>query len=911
MTIRTKSFVALWLLILLSVARIASVAYSYREGTRLDRNQQRVSDEISELGTLWRALTDLNDQQRAFELTGALVPPEREGARHAYATAIDRLSRIATDAEQADLLARIRSGVASWTAAWDTVKPAAAPSVAQGEVILRDSEARFAPIAALLTAFDAHERELLQRAMAETARQRVTYTTTIAGVAAVNILIVVLVMFFAKRWLLDPLRQLSESSERIGRGDFTAAHQTLRDDEIGVLFNSFAGMAQAVQSRERELAAALGDSREMAAVTAESRRRVEEAHADLLATIETVPAALMIFNSDGSVRLRNKAATDVMGIEPQNPQLRDNYWGRFKRVAKDGSLIPPDQWISARALRGEMVHNHELEIHHPDGRVFPILASGAPLWNELGHVAGAVVAFQDIGRMRDVDRMKDEFVSIVSHELRTPLTSIRGSVQLVLDVPGSVPDEEHRQLLQIALNNCERLVRIINDILDVAKIESGNITLHKKPCQVVEIVRQAVQVVEGPARVAHVALDVKIPASLRPVMVDQDRIVQALINLLSNAVKFAPPDTTVAVTVVGSDQTITITVADQGEGIAPENLNRLFRKFQQVDSSSSRKKGGTGLGLAITKALVEQHGGRITVASELNKGTRFSFTLPVATSEESASVAPVAANKDGSARLTVRRVLVVDDDDHFRAVMRKQLSHAGYVVLDARDGSSALHVARTSKPDVITLDLMMPGLDGWTFIEKLRQEEGLARIPIVVVSGAPDAGAPGRLPAGVAVVVKGEGPERLLREMGLALGGRGSATILVAEDDGDLREVLTMSLTRSGHHVVQARDGAEALAAIEREHVDLMVLDLWMPNVDGFEVLERIKAIPGASQIPVVVVTGSDRTGSEVRALRLGANVYLTKPIEASALTEQVTRLLTDAPPAASSRAADQAAGPR
>ena len=900
MTIRTKSFVALWLLIALVAARIAVVAYSYREGARLDLNQQRVSDEISELGTLWRAVTEMKDEQRAFELTGAMVLPEkRDRARRTYSNAVDRLSTLATDADQVGLLARIRSSVASWSARWDSVVPTAAPpSIAQGEVILRDSEERFAPIAALLAAFDSHERELSARAMAETAGQRNTYSMATVGVAAVNILMVILVMYFAKRWLLDPLRLLTESSERIGQGDFTAAHQTLRDDEIGVLFNTFAGMAQAVQSRERELAAALGDSREMAAVTAESRRRVEAAHADLLATIETVPAALMIFNADGSVRLRNRAATDVMGIEPQNPQLRDNYWGRFKRVAKDGSLIPADQWISARALRGETVQNQELEIHHPDGRVFPILASGAPLRNELGHIAGAVVAFQDIGRMRDIDRMKDEFVSIVSHELRTPLTSIRGSVQLVLDVPGSVPDPEHQQLLQIALNNCERLVRIINDILDVAKIESGNITLHKKPCQVAEIVRQAVQVVEGPARAAHVVLDVRIPATLRPVMVDQDRIVQALINLLSNAVKFAPASTTVSVTVMGSEQTITISVADQGEGIAPENLNRLFRKFQQVDSSSSRKKGGTGLGLAITKALVEQHGGKIAVASELGKGTRFSFTLPVATLEEAASVAPVAANKDGSARLTVRRVLVVDDDDDFRDVMRKQLAHAGYVVLDARDGAAALHVARTSKPDVITLDLMMPGLDGWTFIEKLRQEEGLARIPIVVVSGAPDAAQPGRLPADVAVIAKGEGPEKLLREMGQALAGRG-ATILVAEDDADLRGVLATSLTRGGHRVVQARDGAEALAAIEREHVDLMVLDLWMPNVDGFEVLERMKSIEGASLIPVVVVTGSDRTGSEVRALRLGANVYLTKPIEASALTAQVTRLLTGALPAA------------
>ena len=146
--------------------------------------------------------------------------------------------------------------------------------------------------------------------------------------------------------------------------------------------------------------------------------------------------------------------------------------------------------------------------------------------------------------------------------------------------------------------------------------------------------RQSIDVVAGPARNAKVKLDVKVPASIRPVMVDPDRIVQALVNLLSNAVKFAPPDSTVTVTVTGSEHMVTIAVADQGEGIAPENLNRLFSKFQQVDSSSSRRKGGTGLGLAITKALVEQHGGRIFVDSELHKGTRFSFTLPTATAEE-------------------------------------------------------------------------------------------------------------------------------------------------------------------------------------------------------------------------------------------------------------------------------------
>jgi PAS domain S-box-containing protein len=714
------------------------------------------------------------------------------------------------------------------------------------------------------------------------------------GYASLFILAISLIVWRTKRGVLDPLRELTASAERIENGDFSAAHQTLRDDEIGVLVNSFAKMAQSIQARERELATALTETRELASVAAESRRRIEAAHADLLATLETAPAALLIFNADGSVRLRNRAATDVFGIEPQNPELRRSYWARFKRTAKDGSSIPAENWISARALRGEMVANEELEIHHPDGRVFPILASGAPLHNELGHVAGAVVAFQDISRLREVDRMKDDFVSIVSHELRTPPTSIRGSVQLVLDETDSVPDAEHRQLLQIALNNCERLVRIINDILDIAKIESGNITLHRKPVNVADIVRQSIQVVEGQARAATVTLDVKVPARLRPVMVDPDRIVQALVNLLSNAVKFAPEGSTVTVTAAGTENSVTLAVSDQGEGIAPENLNRLFGKFQQVDSSSSRRTGGIGLGLAITKALVEQHGGRIDVDSEVNKGTRFSFTLPAATPEEASAVslAPVAANQDGSARLKVRRVLVVDDDDDFRALIRTLLQNAGYQVLDARDVASALHIARTMRPDIITVDLLMPGLDGWELIERLRSEDSLAGIPVVAVSGVPDATASPRRPEDIAVVTKGEGLDHLLREISHSLGDRRGATVLVAEDDGDLRGVLTAALTRHGHRVLQARDGAEALATVGREHVDLMVLDLVMPNIDGYEVLARLKSNEKDARIPVVVVSGADRSSSELRSLRLGANVYLTKPIEAAALTEEVTRLL-------------------
>ena len=890
MTIRTRALLALWLITIVVAGTIGFITYGLREAYQMDAERQRVQETLALHGSLWRSLVELKHDQHDFALLDLpVIRQRRQTERQAVNDYLAHLGTLVDSPDQRQRLQQIKQEFDTWSARWDQ-------AVVRGtspQAMLTTAESDFAALDKLLIDFDRKEHEVWDASVTVLAFRRQLFFLILGIIALVLLGILAWAITSTKQMIVDPLSELTEAAQRIEQGDFSAAHQTLRADEIGQLINSFAKMVQAVQIRERELAVALSESREMASVTAESRRRVEAAHADLLATLETVPAALMIFNPDGSVRLRNRAATEVMGIEPQNPELRKNYWDRFKRIAKDGTSIPKERWISTRALLGEIIKNEELEIHHPDGRVFPILASGAPLRNELGHVAGAVVAFQDIAKMREVDRMKDEFVSIVSHELRTPLTSIRGSVQLVLDDAHAVTDPEHRTLLQIALNNCERLVRIINDILDVSKIESGNLTLRKKGAHVADLIRQSVDVVSGPARSAGVKLAMNVPANIRPVIVDPDRVVQALVNLLSNAVKFAPKDSTVTVAVAGSEHMVTVSVSDQGEGIAPENVNRLFRKFQQVDSSSSRRKGGTGLGLAITKALVEQHGGRIFVDSEVGKGTRFSFTLPTASIEEMTAMAPVAANDDGSARLIERRILIVDDDDDFRTLMKTQLSHAGYTVFDARDAASAIHIARTAHPDVITVDLLMPGVDGWSFIDRLRQAPDLANIPIVVVSGAANAKHDSRLPIDVSVIAKGEGHDRLLREISLALAGRRGATILVAEDDADLRDVLTTSLTRNGHQVIAARDGAEALAAIEREHIDLLVLDLIMPNIDGFEVLARLKEIQKDATLPVIVVSGTDRSLSELRAMRLGANVYLTKPIEAAALTEEVTRLLT------------------
>ena len=571
----------------------------------------------------------------------------------------------------------------------------------------------------------------------------------------------------------------------------------------------------------------------------------------------------------------------------------DSYRSELKLRARDGREIAPDQWPLARALKGETVRGEDIEMCRGDSAT-PMVIAAVPIRNAQGEIDGAVVAFQDASALRAVDRLKDEFVSTVSHELRTPLTSIRGSLQLVLDDSPGIVDEDHRQLLNVALNNCERLIRIINDILDISKIEAGRMSLQTAPAHVPPIVVAALETVKPVADRANIHLSSEVPAELPAVNVDADRIVQALVNLLSNAVKFAPAESTVSVEVAHRNGEVHIAVQDRGEGISEADLARLFQKFQQVDASASRRKGGTGLGLVIARALVEQHAGRIDVQSEVGKGTRFTISRPASQASATASAGLSEARKP---RTPSGTVLVIDDDDEFRLVIRKHLEKAGYRVLEAREGAAGLHVAREGRPDVITVDLMMPGMNGmngmngWDLLARLAEDPDLSAIPIIIISAVADQGGP--FAPGVAVLPKPVAQDRLLQQIAEAV-TRPAATVLLAEDDDDLRNVLAEAIGRRGHRVLHARDGAEALATFDREQIDLLVLDLKMPNVDGLSVIRRLRQTESGRDVPIVVMSGSGRSDQgEFRAIRLGADAYLAEPIDAAELTRRIDRLVS------------------
>ena len=261
-----------------------------------------------------------------------------------------------------------------------------------------------------------------------------------------------------------------------------------------------------------------------------------------------------------------------------------------------------------------------------DGSSIPVEYTASPLIED-GRVTGMVVAFQDISERRRLEKMKDEFISTVSHELRTPLTSLRASLGLLSSGTLEKRPEKQRQMVEMAIVNCDRLVRLVNDILDFDKVEKGRLPLRRVPVEAVELLRRAADIAQMAASNARLRLRIEAVPAL--VTADEDRVLQVLNELVSNAIKFSPPETLIRLSAQPTGENeVCFGVEDQGQGIAPEKLEHIFNRFQQGDASDSRALGGTGLGLALCRSIVEQHGGRIWAESTPGSGSRFLFTLP-------------------------------------------------------------------------------------------------------------------------------------------------------------------------------------------------------------------------------------------------------------------------------------------
>ncbi len=621
------------------------------------------------------------------------------------------------------------------------------------------------------------------------------------------------------------------------------------------------------------VAASLG---QMLARTRE-RERAEELSRQQEILLSSVADGICGMDRNGFVRFVNPAASRMLGARPASiigkpiHQIIHGSAPTDQRCAEDCPLRTTVGY--RRSLSGEGT------IFRSNGTGFAAEYFLNPILDE-GRFSGSVLSFRDISQRYALDRMKDEFVSTVSHELRTPLTSIRGALGLLSSGMLGTINEKAANLLRIALTNSERLVRLINDILDLERTQSGREPLTFRPAQMNDLVRQAIDGVQLVADAAGVML---IHDKTRAeVIADSDRLLQVLTNLLSNAVKFSPPNSAVSVMLRPGASGVTLSVIDQGRGIPADKLEAIFERFQQVDATDSRQKGGSGLGLAICRAIVSQHNGRIWAERNPVRGSTFRVYLPYQ---------PATAGKEleGEIHPTPHgAVLVADSDGKTRPLIAEQMARHGYRVVEANTPEQTVAVAHEGV-EAILLDTTLDGINSWEILPLLRRENPEALTPVIVTCvAAQQTSQDGS--AKTPRLSARPSDDTLLAELAHVLCEPSEMMrILVVEDDMDLARMIgrVFTMDRIAVKVVHSRQAALDEFLSFEPH--LLVLDIGLPNGDGFNIVEWLRQRDELSRLPLVVYSDRGVTPSERGEMMLGPTNFLTK---ASVEAEQLESLL-------------------
>jgi PAS domain S-box-containing protein len=588
--------------------------------------------------------------------------------------------------------------------------------------------------------------------------------------------------------------------------------------------------------------------------------------------------AIVTLNPSGGIETINRAGERMFGRPAEELARRDI--GMLIDLGQDGdgNFLQRVEG-SAGSLAGGLLR--ELTARRADGTAFPVDLALSSM--ELPDGLHVVAVIRDITDRRKTEQLKEEFVSTVSHELRTPLTSIAGSLGLLAGgAAGELPEKAGR-LLSIAHSNCQRLVRLINDILDIEKLESGALRFDFGPVRLDDLIARSVEGVRGYAAGLRIRADITPDAAGLLVRGDADRLIQVLTNLLSNALKFSPIGGEVEVSLARQGHVARLTVRDHGAGIPDEFRSRVFSKFAQADSTDSRQRGGTGLGLAISKEIVDRHGGRLSFDSVVGEGSSFHVDLPLI---EAARPAPQPVSSE--------RLLICEDDADTATILRETLERDGFAVDVV--GTLEAAAAATASGDTyaaVLLDLQLPDGDGINLIRDLRDRDATRDLPIIVVSAYVDAGRDAARSHCLNVVDWMEKPvdvSRLQRAVKAALdrprpAGR-QATILHVDDDHDILQVTATALADLGR-IVSVDSLAAARTVLDELEPDLVILDIGLADGSGLELLPDLDRFGG--EIPVVVFSAQE---ANARILHRVDEVLVKSRSSMASLTQTVRRLV-------------------
>ena len=617
------------------------------------------------------------------------------------------------------------------------------------------------------------------------------------------------------------------------------------------------------------------------------------------AVLEGVADGVIVTDAEGKIVLFNAAAERILGLPRAKAAVRgiNEMLGLYGAQARDW-MRQVAQWAEApESYAADDYLAARLEIGE---RIVSVHLAPAMMGDEF---LGAVSVFRDVTVEVEAERAKTEFVSTVSHELRTPMTSIKGYVELLLmGAVGELSEPQHN-FLSIIDSNVNRLTVLVNDLLDISRIESGRIALSPETIYIEALLEQVVTEMEGRSLNKSLALQAEIPESLPQVFADPDRVAQVLTNLIANACQYTPAGGDIIVSAEARmgdshpesySKEVWVQVRDNGIGISEEDQAKIFDRFFRADDPAVQEASGAGLGLSIVKSLVEMQGGRIWVESQLGEGSTFTFSLPLA---QEAVAQDTAAQEDVSSASRVRgdplKMLVVEDDHDVAQLIRLHLSGDGREILVAQRGEEAVEVARRERPDLITLDVLLPDTDGFAVLETLKMDPITKGIPVIIVSVFSDRDECLRLGA-VDYVTKPINEQRLLRAVRKVLVKRG--TILAIDDNEDTLSLLCRILGENGFTVRTVNRGQQALQAARDVRPALIMLDLRMPDLDGQVVLRRLRRDPITQDIPVIVMTGSTilDDAQRCKVLSMGANGLMSKPFSVQELVQEVEMVLSE-----------------
>ncbi|MEM9455188.1 MAG: response regulator [Myxococcota bacterium] len=643
-----------------------------------------------------------------------------------------------------------------------------------------------------------------------------------------------------------------------------------------------------------------------------SRKQANPREALALMAVEAAGDIVEVASPDAILEYVNPAFVQIMGYTYEEvvgqsliSLVRSDRHapGYFRKI--DLTLARGDTWkglLISRAKDGRLVYLESAisPIYDREGRLTHHIAVKRDITqrlraeNELRRINTELEQARDAAL--EASRAKSQFLANMSHELRTPLNAIIGYSEMLAEEAEDSGQVELMQDLGKIRSAGSHLLALINDVLDLSKVEAGAMKLYVEAFDVHTVIKSVVATVTPLVTERNNELTVSVAANLGIMRADLTKIRQTLLNLLSNACKFTDGghiELRVDRTEEDEQPFVRFEVGDTGIGISPEQLKRLFRPFVQADASTTRKYGGTGLGLAISQRFCEMMGGRMEVESTEGEGSVFRMVIPRVVQEHTGrrkAEVPAVVN-DGR---PAPQVLVIDDDPMVQDTVGRALMRYGFKVAAAHTGRTGLQYARDRQPDVIVLDVMMPGLDGWGVLTSLKGDPQTAEIPVVMLTILEESEVGFALGA-ADFLVKPVKTQRLATVLHRYCRSA-MAQVLVIDDDPAGREIMRRTLETSGHRVTVAENGKKGIAVLEQAIPDLILLDLMMPVMDGFAVLEHIRADPRLDRVPVVVVTAKDLT-AEDRAMLRDARAVLertsfTRQELVGIVAERVTEVL-------------------